>query len=265
MQINNNMTSNNISLVEQKQNNLLEKLASGKKVNNAQDDAAAQQIIDRLTTQVEGNRQAIKNVYDGISVAQIAEGGLSTINDNVNRVRELSLQSGSGILNDSDRRAIQFEITQLQKNIVQSIEQTNFAGKSLLLDAGSLEFQTGANANQSISVNTQDVAAQLNDVLAINITSGTSVEDALNAADSALEGIGGARGEFGASLNRLESTARSLIKGNVNAAEARSRIESVDYAQAASERAINDIRSQASLTVQAQANQQQSQVISLLS
>ena len=251
--------------IQEKQNNLLEKLASGKKVNNAQDDAAAQQIIDRLTTQVEGNRQAIKNVYDGISVAQIAEGGLSTINDNVNRVRELSLQSGSGILNDSDRRAIQFEITQLQKNIVQSIEQTNFAGKSLLLDAGSLEFQTGANANQSISVNTQDVAAQLNDVLAINITSGTSVEDALNAADSALEGIGGARGEFGASLNRLESTARSLIKGNVNAAEARSRIESVDYAQAASERAINDIRSQASLTVQAQANQQQSQVISLLS
>ena len=251
--------------IQEKQNNLLEKLASGKKVNNAQDDAAAQQIIDRLTSEVEGNRQTLNNVYDGISLAQVAEGGLGSINDDVNRIRELSLQSGSGILNDSDRRAIQSEITQLQENIVQSIEQTNFAGKSLLLDAGSLEFQTGANANQSISVNTQDVAAQLNDVLAINITSGTSVEDALNAADSALEGIGGARGEFGASLNRLESTARSRIKGNVNAAEARSRIESVDYAQAASERAINDIRSQASLTVQAQANQQQSQVLSLLS
>lgn len=251
--------------IQERQNNLLEKLASGKKVNNAQDDAAAQQIIDRLTSEVEGNRQTLNNVYDGISLAQVAEGGLGSINDDVNRIRELSLQSGSGILNDSDRRAIQSEITQLQENIVQSIEQTNFAGKSLLLDAGSLEFQTGANANQSISVNTQDVAAQLNDVLAINITSGTSVEDALNAADSALEGIGGARGEFGASLNRLESTARSLIKGNVNAAEARSRIESVDYAQAASERAINDIRSQASLTVQAQANQQQSQVLSLLS
>jgi flagellin len=254
-----------IGQIQQKQDNLFEKLASGKKVNSALDDAAAQQIIDRFTTQVEGNRQAIKNVYDGISVAQIAEGGLSTINDNVNRIRELSLQSGSGILNDSDRRAIQSEITQLQKNIVQSIEQTNFAGKPLLSDAGSLEFQAGVNANQSISVNTQDVAAQLNDVLAIDITSGTSVEDALNAADSALESIGGARGEFGASLNRLESTARSLVKGDVNAAEARSRIDSVDYAQAASERAINDMRSQAALTVQAQANQQQSQVLSLLS
>ena len=69
------MTSNNISLVEQKQNNLLEKLASGKKVNNAQDDAAAQQIIDRLTSEVEGNRQSLNNVYDGISLAQVAEGG----------------------------------------------------------------------------------------------------------------------------------------------------------------------------------------------
>ncbi len=265
MKVSGESPSSQLQQIQQKQDNLFEKLASGKQVNSALDEAAAQQIIDRLTAQVEGNRQAINNVYDGISVAQIAEGGLSTINDDVNRIRELSLQSGSGILNDSDRRAIQSEITQLQENIVQSIEQTNFAGKSLLLDDGSLEFQTGANANQSISVYTQDVAAQLNDVLAIDITSGTSVEDALNAADSALESIGGARGEFAASLNRLESTARSLIKGNVNAAEARSRIESVDYAQAVSERTINDIRSQAALTVQAQANQQQSQVLSLLS
>ncbi len=110
-----------IGQIQQKEDNLFEKLASGKKVNSALDEAAAQQIIDRFTTQVEGNRQAIKNLYDGISVAQIAEGGLSTINDDVNRIRELSLQSGSGILNDSDRRAIQSEITQLQKNIVQSL------------------------------------------------------------------------------------------------------------------------------------------------
>jgi len=265
MQINNSSSTSLIGQIQEKQDNLFEKLASGKKVNNALDDAAAQQIIDRLTSEVEGNRQAINNVYDGISLAQVAEGGLSTINGDVNRIRELSLQSGSGILNDSDRRAIQSEITQLQENIAKSIEETNFAGKPLLSDAGSLELQAGANANQSISVNTRDVAAQLNDVLAIDITSGTSVEDALNAADSALESIGGARSEFGASLNRFESAARNLLQGNVNAAESRSRIESVDYAQAASARAISDFRGQAALTVQAQANQQQSQVLSLLS
>ncbi len=265
MQINNSSSTALIGQIQEKQDNLFEKLASGKKVNNALDDASAQQIIDRLTSEVEGNRQSLNNVHDGISVAQVAEGGLGSINDDVNRIRELTLQSGNGVLSSGDRRAIQSEITQLQENISQTIEQTNFAGKPLLSENGSLEFQSGSSPGQSISVNTQDVAAQLNDVLAIDITSGTSVEDALNAADSALESIGGARGEFGASLSRLESTARSLIKGNVNAAEARTRIESVDYAQAVSERTINDIRSQAALTVQAQANQQQSQVLSLLS
>jgi len=94
MKVSGESPSSQLQQIQEKQDNLFEKLASGKKVNSALDDAAAQQIIDRFTTQVEGNRQAIKNVYDGISVAQIAEGGLSTINDNVNRIRELTLQSG---------------------------------------------------------------------------------------------------------------------------------------------------------------------------
>ena len=80
MQVNNNGVSSLISQVQEKQNNLFEKLASGKKVNNATDGAAAQQIIDRLTSEVEGSRQAINNVYDGISLAQVAEGGLGSIN-----------------------------------------------------------------------------------------------------------------------------------------------------------------------------------------
>ncbi|WP_394221947.1 flagellin [Alteromonas gracilis] len=264
MQVNSS-TSSILSQVQEKQESLMEKLASGKKINDATDGAAAQQIIDRLTSEVEGSRQAINNVYDGISVAQVAEGGLGSINDDVNRIRELTLQSGSGVLSDGDRRAIQSEITQLQENITQTIEQTNFAGKPLLSDNGSLEFQAGSSPGQSISINTQDVAAQLNDVLAIDITSGTSVEDALSAADAAIETVGGARGDLGATQNRFESAARSLTQANVNTAEARSRIQDLDFAQAASQRASNDVLGQAALTVQAQANQQQNQVLTLLS
>jgi flagellin len=263
MQVNNNGVSSLLSQVQEKQNNLFEKLASGKKVNNALDDASAQQIIDRLTSEVEGNRQAINNVYDGISVAQVAEGGLGSINDDVNRIRELTLQSGSGVLSDGDRRAIQSEITQLQENISQTIEQTNFAGKPLLSDDGELSFQAGANGGQSIDINTQDIASQLSDVLSIDITSGTSVEDALSAADAAIETVGGARGDLGAVQNRFESAARNLTQSNVNAAEARSRLQDLDFAQASSERASNDVRGQAALTLQAQANQQEGQVLAL--
>ena len=265
MQINNSSSTSLIGQIQEKQDNLLEKLASGKKVNNALDDAAAQQIIDRLTSEVEGNRQAINNVYDGISVAQVAEGGLGSINDDVNRIRELTLQSGSGVLSSGDRRAIQSEITQLQENISQTIEQTNFAGKPLLSENGSFDFQSGASTEQSISVNTRDISSELSDVLAIDVTAGTSIEDALGATDAAIVTLGSARGDLGATQNRFESAARSLTQSNINTAEARSRIQGLDFAQAASERASNDVLGQAALTVQAQANQQQSQVLSLLS
>ncbi len=265
MQVNNSSSSSLISQIQERQESLFEKLASGKKVNNASDGAAAQQIIDRLTSEVEGNRQSLNNVYDGISVAQVAEGGLGSINDDVNRIRELTLQSGNGVLSSGDRRAIQSEITQLQENISQTIEQTNFAGKPLLSENGSLDFQSGANANQSISINTQDIASQLGGVLSIDITAGTSVNEALEAADAAIETIGSARGDLGATQNRFESAARTLTQANVNTAEARSRIQDLDFAQAVSQQASNDVLGQAALTVQAQANQQEGQVLSLLS
>ena len=265
MQINNSSSTSLIGQIQEKQDNLFEKLASGKKVNSALDGAAAQQIIDRLTSEVEGNRQSLNNVYDGISVAQVAEGGLGSINDDVNRIRELTLQSGNGVLSSGDRRAIQSEITQLQENISQTIEQTNFAGKPLLSENGSLDFQSGANANQSISINTQDIASQLGGLLSIDITAGTSVNEALEAADAAIETIGSARGDLGATQNRFESAARTLTQANVNTAEARSRIQDLDFAQAVSQQASNDVLGQAALTVQAQANQQEGQVLSLLS
>ena len=265
MQINNSSSTSLIGQIQEKQDNLFEKLASGKKVNNALDDASAQQIIDRLTSEVEGNRQSLNNVYDGISVAQVAEGGLGSINDDVNRIRELTLQSGNGVLSSGDRRAIQSEITQLQENISQTIEQTNFAGKPLLSENGSLDFQSGANANQSISINTQDIASQLGGLLSIDFTAGTSVNEALEAADAAIETIGSARGDLGATQNRFESAARTLTQANVNTAEARSRIQDLDFAQAVSQQASNDVLGQAALTVQAQANQQEGQVLSLLS
>ncbi|WP_272965054.1 flagellin [Alteromonas australica] len=264
MQVNNESTSL-IGQIQERQNSLLEKLASGKQVNDATDGAAAQQIIDRLTSEVEGSRQAVSNVYDGISLAQVAEGGLSSINDDVNRIRELTLQSGSGILSDGDRQALQSEISQLQDNISQTIEQTNFAGKPLLSEDGALSFQVGANAGNSVDIETQDFASQLSSVLSIDLTSGTSINDALSAADDAIELVGGAQGELGATQNALQSTARNLTQANVNAAESRSRIQDLDFAQATSQQAANDVLSQSALTIQAQANQQEGQVLALLS
>ncbi|RDV25063.1 flagellin [Alteromonas aestuariivivens] len=263
-----NQSKSNASLLQQvqeKQNNLMEKLASGKRINSAADGAAAQQIIDRLTSQVEGNRQGIHNAYDGISLAKVAESGLAGINEDVSRIRELSLQAGSGILSDGDRKAIQAEISQLQENITQTVEQTNFAGKPLLSSDDSLSFLVGANGGQNIDVATTDIASQLTDVLNVDVTAEGGVEAALEASDSALETIGSARGDLGAVQNQLESAARSLSEADVNIAAARSRIQDTDYAQAVSQSVANDVLGQAAISVQAQANQQQGQVLTLLS
>ncbi|WP_158770752.1 flagellin [Paraglaciecola sp. L1A13] len=260
-------TESNSSLLQQvqnKQESNFEKLASGKRVNSAADGAAAQQIIDRLTSQVEGNRQSVTNAYDGVSLTQVAESGLSGINDDVSRIRELSVQAGNGILNDADRQAIQAEVTQLQDNISQTIEQTEFAGKSLLSSDSNIDFQVGANAGQKIGVGTQDIAANLTDVLNVDLSTAQGAEDALVAADDAAEFVGAARADLGATQNQLESAARNLTESNINVAAARGRIQDTDYAQATADSASANILGQASISVQVQANQQQGQVLSLL-
>ena len=249
--------------VQDKQTNLFEKLASGKKINGAADGAAAQQIIDRLTSQIEGNRQAISNVYDGISLTQIAEGGLEGISNDTSRIRELTLQAGNGILSDVDRQAIQEEITQLQGNISQTIEQTTFAGQPLLSNDGNISLQAGADAGQYIGITTNDVAGNLSGLLSIDITSG-DIASALDATDAAIDAIGGYRAEFGAAQNILAGTISNLTESDINSNAARSRIQDLDYAQAVSENIANNVLGQAATSVQAQANQQQGQVIALL-
>jgi flagellin len=260
-------TESNASLLQQvqvKQESILEKLSSGKRINSAADGVAAQQIIDRLTTQAEGNRQSISNAFDGVSLTQVAEGGLAGINQDVNRIRELSVQSGNGLLSDSDRQAIQSEVTQLQENISHTIEQTEFAGKSLLSSDGNIDFQVGANGGQKMGVATQDVAAGLNDILNVDLSTAQGADDALALADTATEFIGSARADLGANQNQFESAARNLTKTELNVSAARSRIQDTDFAQAASENVAAGILSQASLAVQGMANQQQGQVLSLL-
>lgn len=265
IQVNGN--SSNSSLLQQiqnKQNTLMERLASGKRINNADDGAAAQQIIDRLTSQVEGNQQAIRNAYDGVSLAQVAEGGLSGIQDGVQRIRELSVQAGNGILTDADRKAIQSEVSQIQQEIRDTVERTEFAGKPLLSSGSESEFQVGANAGQKVSVGGQNVLGGLNDILAVDLSTAQGAENALAVADEASQFVGEARAEYGATQNQLEGIARNLLDNEVNVSAARSRIQDTDFAQATSEQASANILSQSAIAVQAQANQQQGQVLSLL-
>ena len=130
----------------------LQRLSSGLRINSAKDDAAGLAISSRMTSQINGLSQAARNANDGISMAQTAEGALGQISDNLQRMRELSVQAANGSNSASDRTAIQAEISQLQSEINRVASTTSFNGNNLL--DGSLsnaQFQVGANANQTIS------------------------------------------------------------------------------------------------------------------
>ncbi|MDP5041682.1 MAG: flagellin, partial [Paraglaciecola sp.] len=139
-----------------------------------------------------------------------------------------------------------------------------FGGKSLLSGSESINFQVGANAGQKIGVQTNDVAAGLSDILNVDLSTAQGAQDALAAADSAIDYVGNARTDLGATQNRFESAARNLSQADIDVSAARSRIQDTDYAQASAERASNDILSQASIAMQSSANQQRGQVLSLL-
>ncbi|GAC27158.1 flagellin [Brumicola pallidula] len=264
IKVDNNNTGSLLQQVQQKQSNLLEKLAAGKQVNSAADDPAAQLIIDRLTSQTQGSRQAVSNAYDGIALAQVAESGLANISDDANRIRELTVQAGNGALNDADRQTLQSEISGLQENISLTVEQTNFAGKPLLSGGQDISFLVGSSSGNNIDVETNSVTESINDLLSINVTSEESRQQALDIVDASLETIGGFRGDLGATQNQFATAARVLSESTINTQAARSRIQDLDYARGTSDLAAAQVQGQASLTVQVQANQQQSQVQALL-
>jgi len=138
----------------------LQRLSSGLRINSAKDDAAGLAISERFTSQIRGNTTAARNANDGISLAQTAEGGLSTAGDLLQRIRELAVQSANGTNSDSDRKSIQGEVSALSNELNRVANTTQFNGQNVL--DGSLtsaQFQVGANANQTINVGVQSAKA----------------------------------------------------------------------------------------------------------
>jgi len=131
----------------------IQRLSSGSRINSAKDDAAGLAISERFGTQIRGTDVAIRNANDGISLAQVAEGSLTEIGNNLQRIRELAVQSSNATNSTSDRKALQAEVTQLKSEIDRVAKQSEFNGTKLLDGSFTSQlFQVGANAGQSIAI-----------------------------------------------------------------------------------------------------------------
>ncbi|TDP40343.1 flagellin [Idiomarina aquatica] len=246
-----------------------ERLSSGFRINSAADDAAGLQISSRMTSQIQGLDQAVRNANDGISVAQTAEGALQEVTDSLQRMRQLAVQSQNGVNSQADRDALQKEVAALTSEITRIAENTQFAGKNLLTGSYDESFLVGAEAGQNIGVTISGVggsgftATALGiDTLSISGVSGASA--ALATLDTALTNVNDTRADLGAVQNRFQSTIRNLSNISENVTAARSRIQDTDFAAETANLTKFQIRQQASTTILAQANQRPQAALSLL-
>jgi flagellin len=244
-----------------------ERLSSGFRINRAADDAAGLQITDRLTTQVQGLNQAVRNANDAISLSQTAEGALGEVTNSLQRIRTLAVQSQNGINTSADRIALQKEVSALKTEISRISSTSQFAGVDILSGSYSAAFLVGANGGQTISVNlsrTSGFGASGLSIASLSVANIADASAALTSITEAISTIGGVRADLGALQNRFQSTIRNLSNISENVSGARSRIKDTDFATETANLTRNQIVQQASLTVLSQANQRPQSALQLL-
>jgi flagellin len=264
MTINTNVSSlnaqRNSSTSQTSLSTSLERLSSGLRVNSAKDDAAGLAIADRMNAQIRGINVAIRNANDGISLAQTAEGALSTVTDVLQRMRELAVQAQNGSNGTSDRTNLNTEYQQLSQEITRIAGQTKFNGTAIVgSGAGANVFQVGANNGDTLTITTSQV-----NTVAGDLTSVTNASTAVSAIDTALDTITTNRATYGAAMNRFQFAISNLQITGENQAAARGRIMDADFAQETANLSRAQILQQAGTAMVAQANQLPQQVLSLL-
>ena len=250
----------------------MEQLSTGKRINSAADDAAGLAISNKMTSQIRGLNQAVRNANDGISMIQTAEGATKEVTNMLQRMRELAVQSANATNTGDDRTALQAEVTELQAEINRISDNTQWNGMNIsgggamtALSAGAT-FQVGANSGQVITVSFKDVAeiTEVGSALTAGVSTVTRANAAISSIDNALKEVDSYRATLGAKINRLTYAADNLANVSINASESRSRIQDTDYAQATTELAKTQIIQQAATAMLAQANQAPQAVLSLL-
>jgi flagellin len=261
-------SANNRNLLNQ----TYERLASGQKINSASDNAAGLAVVERMLSELNGFDQAMRNASDGISVVQTADSYVTGISDDLQRMRELAVQSANGTLNSADRASLNKEFTSLQENINKRIDTADYNGQKLLTEDGSIDIQVDASAGEQnqIAIRTQDLSAATDTGIGAVLDSGMDINSqdgaysALAAIDDALSTVNAYRADLGASENRFDSNIRNLQDRFVASSAARSRILDTDYAQETARQAANQIREQANIAMLGQANQMLPQMVTSL-
>lgn len=274
LRINTNISSlnaqRNLSGTRLNQQKTLEQLSSGQRINRAGDDAAGLAISENLKAQIRGLGQAERNAQDGISLVQIAEGGLSEVSNIMIRLRELAVQSASDTIGATERKFLNVEFEQLTAEVDRIANSTEFNRVPLLNGTGAVfDIQIGTRNDPLADRLTFDASSADINVAALglnlaSVSDKISSQNSLNAIDQAITSVSSIRADFGALQNRLQSTINNQQISIENLSAANSRVRDADIAKTTAELTKNNILMQAGTSVLAQANQSSTSALQLI-
>lgn len=262
---------NNLDRTNQSMQRSLARLSSGFRINHAADDAAGLAISENMKAQIRGMKQASRNSEDGISLVQVAEGGLQELSNMMIRLRELGVQAASDTIGDTERKFLDVEYQQLKSEVQRISEVTQFNGRDLLNGTGGIiDIQVGVQNDpfkDRISFNSGAANASLEamGLTAEGVATKEMAQQSLSVVDTAMLSVNAMRANFGAMQNRLQSTISNLAVSHENLSAANSRIRDADVAEESAELTRNNILMNAGVSVLGQANQMSQIAMKLLS
>jgi flagellin len=250
----------------------MNKLSTGKRINGAADDAAGLAIGNKLGSRIASLNMAVRNANEGISLLQTADGAAGSLSEMLFRMRELAIQSGNDTYSSSDRSALQTEMSSLQSQIGNILDNTEWNGMKALKgeagNSGSVSFHVGSATEDAFTLDMTSLdtgsLADAQTTGSINVSTRSGATNALSTIDDALTEIDQARTLWGATANRLVYAADSATNVSMNSSISRSRIMDADYAQTTADMARAMILDQAGAAMLSQANQQPMYVLALL-
>lgn len=261
----------NLSTSQMSLSQSLQRLSSGLRVNSAKDDASGMFVIEQMTADIRGLNQSVRNAQDGISLGQTAEGALAQVTNNVQRIREIAVQSANATT--GNRAGLQAEVDQLTQEISRIVQTTEFNGTQLLDGTGgALVFQVGQDgaADNQVTVNGADMTAlnvynaSLTASGTVDVSTATAASAALVDLDSDIDTVSTSRSTFGAVQNRFDAVIVNLTTYAENLSAARGRIQDADFAAETANLTRSQILQQAGVSMLAQANALPQLALSLL-
>ena len=259
----------NLAEVQRQMDSSVERLSSGKRINNAADDAAGSAIAGRMESQVRGLTMGIRHAKDGQSLVSTSEGAMQEINKMLQRMRELAVQAASGVASTTDKGYLNLEMQQLVSQIDAVSKNTKFNDQALL-EGGTFTFYTDINvAGTAITTQAADMAASALAVSAVTVSIGGAVaqnklSSVVSAIDNALAVVDNRRAALGAVSNRFDHIIDNLQNVIMNTVQSQSRVVDADFSIETTNLTRNTVLQQAATSMLAQANAQKNSILALI-